>query len=186
MRIRPAVPFSDDALAEFCGANRDLRIERTSEGDLIIMPPTGAETGRRNLRLSIRLGAWAERDGAGVGFDSSTGFILPNRAERSPGFAWVRKERWDALTPAQREKFAPLCPDFVMELKSPSEDLRELQAKMAEYIENGASLGWLIDPETRRVHVYRPAMPAEILEQPASIAGEPILPGFVLDLTEIW
>jgi Uma2 family endonuclease len=186
MRVRPAGWTDDDALYELCRANRDLRIERTAEGELLIMSPTGGETGRRNLGLAGRFWVWAEQDGSGVGFDSSTGFILPNGAERSPDLAWVRLERWEALTVEQREKFPPLCPDFVLELRSPSDDLAELQSKMDEYLEAGASLGWLVDPQARRVHVYRPGRVPEVLDDPREVSGDPTLPGFALRLDAIW
>lgn len=186
VRLRPSAPVSDEALYAFCRLNRDLRIERTREGELIIMSPTGGETGKRNFALTVLFGAWVARDGTGIGFDSSTGFILPNGAERSPDVAWVRKSRWEALTPGQRERFVPLCPDFVVELKSPSDDLRELRAKLAEYMENGAQLGWLIDPEDRSVTVFRPGRAPETLPDPAQVSGEPVLPGFVLEPAAIW
>jgi Uma2 family endonuclease len=186
LRVRSAVPLSDDELYEICRVNRDLRIERTAEGELLIMPPTGGETGRRNAILTARLHAWTVRDGTGVSFDSSTGFILQDGAERSPDAAWVARERWDTLTPAQREKFPPLCPDFVIELRSPSVELAALQDKMDEYRRCGARLGWLIDPGTRRVHVYRPDRPVEILDAPASVSGEPLLSWFDLALDTIW
>jgi len=186
LRIRPATPLNDDELFEFCGANRDLRIERTAEGELIIMSPTGAATGNRNFKLTAAFGAWVEKDGTGVGFDSSTGFILPNGAERAPDVAWVARSRWDSLTPAQREKFAPLCPDFVVEIRSPSDSIDELHAKLAEYIANGASLGWLVDPYARCVFVYRPGATMQTLIEPTEIRGEPLLPGFVLDANVLW
>jgi Uma2 family endonuclease len=186
LRVRPATPLTDDALFELCRVNRDLRIERTSEGDLIIMSPTGGRTGRRNFTLTTEFGIWVAGDGTGVGFDSSTGFVLPNGAERAPDVAWVRKARWDALTSDQQERFVPLCPDFVIELRSPSDDLEDLHAKMREYIENGAALGWLLDPLEPRAWVYRPGAAPERLDAPATISGDPVLPGFVLDLTNIW
>jgi Uma2 family endonuclease len=178
--------MSDDALYEFCRMNRDLRIERTKEGEIVIMSPTGAETGRRNFELIVAFGSWSRVDGSGIGFDSSTGFLLPNGAERSPDLAWVKRERWDALTEEQRQKFAPLCPDFVIELRSPSDRLDELQAKMVEYVDNGALLGWLIDPEERRVYVYRPERPVECLEAPGQISGEPVLRGLLLEMSSLW
>jgi Uma2 family endonuclease len=186
MRVRPAVPLSNDALYELCEANRNLRIERTAEGDLLIMSPTGGETGRRNATLMIAFGSWAVKDATGVVFDSSTGFVLPNGAQRAPDLAWVRRERWDALTRAQRERFPPLCPDFVVELRSASDSIDEQHAKLREYIANGAKLGWLIDPESRRVWIYRPEGEVEVLDSPARIDGAPLLPGFVLDPTPIW
>ena len=178
--------LSDDDFFDFCQANRDWRIERTSDGDIIIMPPTGGETGERNFNLTGMFHAWVRTDGTGKGFDSSTGFILPNGAERSPDLAWVRVSRWNALTERQRERFAPLCPDFVVELWSPSDSLTTLQAKMEEYIQNGAELGWLIDPFEKKVHVYRPQAQVECLDNPATVSGEPLLKGFVLDVRDLW
>jgi Uma2 family endonuclease len=178
--------LSDDDFFEFCQANQDWRIERTHDGDLIIMPPTGGETGWRNFELTGACGIWAKADGTRVGFDSSTGFTLPNGAVRSPDLAWVRLPRWNALTQRQRERFAPLCPDFVVELRSPSDSLTVLQAKMEEYIQNGAELGWLIDPFEKKVHVYRPQAQVECLDNPTIVSGEPLLKGFVLDVRELW
>ena len=186
MRIRLAEPLDDDALFEFCAANRDLRLERTSDGDLIIIPPMGTETGRSNLRLTVQLGLWAERDGTGEGFDSSAGFLLPNGALRAPDFSWVPRSRWDALTKEQQRKFAPLCPDFVMELRSPSDLLHDQQAKLDEYITCGARLGWLIDPIGGRAYVYRPGRAVELMERPPELRGDPELPGLVVDLRSIW
>ncbi len=185
LRMRVARPLTADELFQFCSANRDLHIERTADGEIIIMPPTGAETGRRNADITAQLVVWAKRDGSGVAFDSSTGFLLSNEAERSPDAAWVRKERWDALTSEQKKKFAPLCPDFVLELRSPNDTLEDLKLKMAEYVACGARLGWLVDPEERRVHVYGPGG-CSVLESPEHVSGDPELPGFVLDLRSIW
>jgi Uma2 family endonuclease len=186
LRIRPAIPPSDDELFEMCQANRALRIERSAEGELLIMPPTGGATGNRNFVLTGQLAAWAAQDGSGIGFDSSTGFLLPNGAERSPDAAWVRRERWDALTSAERERFPPLCPDFVVELRSATDQVDELHAKLQEYLANGASLGWLIDPYTARVYVYRLGRPVEQLDAPEKVAGDPVLPGFTLRRDAIW
>jgi Uma2 family endonuclease len=186
MRIRLAAPLGDDELFEFCAANRDLRIERTVDGELLIMPPTGGETGRRNFDLIGQFAAWVKRDGTGLGFDSSTGFLLPNGAERAPDLAWVTRSRWNALSEMQRRKFPPLCPDFVLELRSPSDNLAEQRAKLDEYIACGARLGWLVDPEDRRAYVYRPHRAAEIVDQPIELLGDPELPGFLLDLRSIW
>jgi Uma2 family endonuclease len=185
VRVRVATRLSDDELFDLCVQNRDLRIERTKEGELIIMSPTGSEAGRRNFQLIVALGVWAARDGTGVGFDSSTGFLLPNGAERSPDAAWVRRERWEALTPEQRRKFAPLCPDFVVELRSPSDSLAELHAKMHEYVECGARLAWLIDVDDGRAWVYRPGRQVETIENAKALSGEPELPGFVLELSAL-
>jgi len=163
-----------------------LRIERTSQGDLVIMPPTGSETGRINFKLTQLFGQWVDADGTGVGFDSSTGFTLPNGATRSPDLAWVKRSRWEALTRQQREGFAPLCPDFVLELRSPSDALEDAQAKMQEYLDNGAQLGWLIDPVEKKVYVYRPQAPVECLDNPQTVSGDPVLPGFVLEVGKVW
>lgn len=174
--------LSDEDFFEFCQANREWRIERTSNGDVIIMPPTGGETGRLNFELIGAFREWVKTDGTGLGFDSSTGFTLPNGAERSPDLAWVRLSRWNALSEEQRKKFPPLCPDFVVELRSPSDSLSGLQEKMQEYIQNGAELGWLIDPVEKKVYVYRPHAEVECLDNPVTVSGEPLLPGFVLNL----
>ena len=178
--------MSDDEFFEFCQRHPDLRIERTSEGDLIVTPPTGGETGRSNFNLTGYFGNWVQAEGSGVGFDSSTEFKLPNGANRSPDVAWIKNERWEALTADERKKFPPLCPDFVIELRSDTDRLATLQAKMQEYIDNGALLGWLIDPLQKKVWVYRPNTAAECLENPATVSGDPVLPGFVLPLDKIW
>lgn len=182
----PAFEMNDEQFYEFCRQNRDWRIERTAEGELIIMPPAGGETGNQNALLTTFFTFWALQEGTGIAFDSSTGFLLPNRATRSPDVAWVKKSRLRALTPEQKKKFLPLCPDFVIELRSPSDTLKTVQEKMQEYLDNGAQLGWLIDPSERRVYVYRPGIAVECLDNPANISGDPELPGFVLDLTRLW
>ncbi|MBD2579550.1 Uma2 family endonuclease [Oscillatoria sp. FACHB-1406] len=167
--------------------NRDLRLERTAEGELIVSPPTGWETGESNVRLSTRLCVWWEESGEpGKVFDSSTGFRLPNGAIRSPDASWVSAERWQALTTEQKGTFAETCPDFVVELRSRSDSRSTLQAKMQEYLENGARLGWLIDPFSRQVEIYSPNREVEILENPTEVSAEAILPGFILNLTRIW
>lgn len=178
--------MSRDQFFEFCQLNPDLRIERTAEGDLVIMTPAGSESGRRNFSLALQLGRWCERDGTGIGFDSSAGFWLPNGAERSPDASWIRRERWDALTADQREKFAPLAPDFVIELRSRTDRLAHLRDKMKEYADNGVRLGWLVDPVDRRVEVYRPGAEPVVLDDPQTVSGDPELPGFTLELKPIW
>ncbi len=182
----PAIEMTREQFFDFCQLNRDLRIERTVQGDIVLMPPTGGETGARNSRLTTQVTLWAEQDGSGVAFDSSTGFDLPNGATRSPDVSWVKRSRLAALTPEQKKKFLPLCPDFVIELRSPSDRLSTVQEKMEEYIANGAQLGWLIDPVERRVYIYRPRAAVERLENPVQLAGEPVLPGFVLELAPVW
>lgn len=184
--LEMAVAGSDDALLALGAAHPTLRIEREASGALRVMSPTGSETGNKNFNLAVIVGTWIRANGLGRGFDSSTGFTLPNGAVKSADLAWVRNERWDALTLEERTKFAPICPDFVLELRSPSDKLDELQDKLAEFIANGAQLGWLIDPFERKVHVYRPGVePVELVEA-TSVDGDPVLPGFVLHLAEIW
>lgn len=186
VRMRLAAPLDDNELQVFCAHNPELRIEQTAQGELIIMQPTGANTGNRNFKLNGQFFGWVEQSGTGEGFDSSTGFKLPNGATRSPDLSWVAKERWHALTDEQRDGFAPICPDFVVELRSPTDDLQEQRAKLEEYIECGARLGWLIDPSERRVYVHRPGRATETLDHPAELRGDPELPGLVLDPTVLW
>jgi Uma2 family endonuclease len=187
LHLGPALQrMSHHEFFEFCQLNKDWRFERTSHGDSIIMPPTGGETGRRNFILTGLFNVWVEQDGTGLGFDSSTGFALPNGAKRSPDLAWVKRSRWERLTDEEREEFPPLCPDFVVELRSRSDELEALQSKMQEYLANGAQLGWLIDPQQRRVYVYRPDGEVVCLENPEIITGDPVLPGFVLDVQRLW
>jgi Uma2 family endonuclease len=186
LQICPAFNMSDEQFYEFCQQNRDWRIERTAEGELSIMPPAGWKTGSRNALINASLTVWALQEGTGIAADSSTGFDLPNGATRSPDAAWVTRSRLAALTEEQKEKFLPLCPNFVIELRSPSDRLKTVQEKMQEYLDNGAQLGWLIDPLERRVYVYRPGAAVEYLDNPTTISGDPELPGFVLDLSRIW
>jgi len=186
LHLRPAIELTEDQFFALCQQNRDVRIERTAEGDIIVMPPTGWRTGVQNAGLIARLRLWAEQDRSGIAVDSSTGFRLPNGATRSPDAAWVRRARLAAVTSEQKEKFLPLCPDFVIELRSPSDPLAAVQEKMHEYIANGAQLGWLIDPLEHQVYVYRPGGPVQRLDNPAQLSGEPLLPGFALDLAPIW
>jgi Uma2 family endonuclease len=186
LRTRPAVDLSDDEFFRLCQVNGDLRLERTAAGEIVIMPPAGWETGYRNLELSGQVRDWARRDGSGVAVDSSAGFRLPNGATRSPDVAWVRRERLVGLTSMQLEKFLPLCPDFVIELRSPSDRLGDLRAKMDEYLANGAALGWLIDPSSRTAYVFRPSAAVDTLMAPDRLSGDPELPGLVVELAEIW
>jgi Uma2 family endonuclease len=186
VHFQPVLQLTDDQFYELCQLNRELRIERTAQGELLIMPPAGWETSEYNAEICMQLRQWAKREGTGTTTDSSGGFILPNTAVRSPDAAWIRHDRLATLTAEQRKKFLPLCPDFVLELRSPTDSLSVLQDKMQEYMENGAQLGWLIDPVRRQVFIYRPDLPVEQLEKPDSVSGEPLLPGFRLDLREIW
>jgi Uma2 family endonuclease len=183
----PAIKsMSVEQFYELCQANRDLRIERTASGEVIIMPPAFSDTGNRNFKIALQLGNWAEQDGTGETFDSSAGFTLPNGATRSPDASWIKLERWNALTEEQKASFAPICPDFVIELRSSSDTLSGLQNKMQEYIDNGASLGFLIDRKNRNVYIYRPNQEPEILDHPETVSGEPELPGFALRMAKIW
>ena len=181
-----ATKVSDEEFADLCRLNPELQFERTSEGELVIMSPTGGRTGARNFKLISQFGVWTAKDLSGIAFDSSTVFTLPNTAKRSPDLSWVRNERWNALSLQEQEQFPPLCPDFVVELRSRTDSLRNLKEKMEEYISNGAELGWLIDPLERRIHVYRPQVAADILEDRKEVSGEPLLKGFVLDVRALW
>jgi Uma2 family endonuclease len=182
----PSLHLVNEQFFEFCQANKELRIERTAQGDCEIMVPTGGETSWRNSRLTTLLSIWAEQDGSGVVFDSMGGFIFPNGAIRSPDVSWVKRSRLAALTPEQKQRFLPLCPDFVIELRSPSDSIKTLQDKMQEYIENGASLGWLIDPEPQRVLVFQPKTAIVSLDKPEFLSADDLLTGFRLDMQKIW
>jgi Uma2 family endonuclease len=186
LQIPQSLKFTDDKFVEMVAANKDLRLELSSQGELSIMSPTGGETGDRNLELGGQVWFWNRQNGLGKAFDSSTGFKLPNGATRSPDVSWIKMERWNALTPEQRKRFLPLCPDFVIELVSESDDLADTQAKMREYIANGLRLGWLINPKNKQVEIYRPNQEIEVLQSPANLSGENVLPGFILDLQPIF
>ncbi|WP_354635657.1 Uma2 family endonuclease [Planktothricoides raciborskii] len=178
---------TQEQFAALAASNRELRLERTAQGELIVNPPTGWETGKRNRSISGELYIWWRNAGKpGEVFECSTGFILPNGANRSPDACWVSQERWDALTPEQKGTFANICPDFVVELRSGSDSLISQQEKMREYMDNGAVLGWLIDPQNRTVEIYRAGLEVEVLANPSELSGEEVLPGFLLDLREVW
>jgi len=181
-----SLKLTEEQFEFLCRDNRDLRIELTAQGELVIMSPTGMKTGWRNAKLTQSICYWSEKDGTGVCCDSSTLFTLPNGAKRSPDVSWIRRERVDALTEKQQEGFAPICPDFVLELRLPSDTVAEVQRKMDEYMSNGAELGWMIDPYSKHVYIYRPRQPIECLENPETVSGDPLLPGFVLNVREIW
>ena len=180
------IDLSDEQFWQLCHNNDDLRFEKTATGELIIMSPTGGSTSKRNADLNYQLQAWNRQKNLGEVFDSNGGFQLPNGAKRAPDSAWVSRQRWDALTPEEQDKFVPLCPDFVVELMSTSDSLEKTQNKMAEYIKNGAKLGWLINRRKKQIEIYRPNQEVEILSNPQTLSGENILPEFVLDLTTIW
>ncbi|ACA98263.1 MULTISPECIES: Uma2 family endonuclease [Cyanophyceae] len=184
--LQPVLTLTQDQFAQLCQANPDAKLERTAQGELVIMAPTGGETGRVNFELNGQLWYWNKRFGFGKCFDSSTGFVLPNGATRSPDMCWVEKSRWDSLTPEQQQKFVPLCPDFVAELLSPSDLVQQTRQKMQEYLANGCRLGWLINQGDRQVEIYRPGRTVEILTTPKQLTGEDILQNFVLDLSDLW
>jgi Uma2 family endonuclease len=177
---------TDEQFTQLCRENPELRLELTAQKELVIMPPTGFKTGRRNSRLSRHVDVWAEADGTGIPCDSSTLYTLPNGAKRSPDVSWISKTRLTALSEEDQEGIIPLCPDFVVELRSPTDRLSDLQEKMQEYLANGARLGWLIDPFERCVYVYRPGQLVEVLNDPITLSGAPVLPGFVLPVHELW
>jgi Uma2 family endonuclease len=179
--------MTDEQFYQFCQVNRDYRIERNQLGEISIMAPTGGVTGNRNFNVAVQLGVWSEADGTGICFDSSTGFILSTGAERAPDASWIKLERWNTLTPQQQEKFPPICPDFVIEIRSASDNLKPLKEKMQEYInEEGTQLGWLIDRKNRQVYIYRPGIAVECLDNPETVSGESVLPGFVLNMNKVW
>lgn len=186
LHLLPAINFSLDEYFEFASQNRDVRIERTKEGALEIMSPAGGKSGHRNAEITFQLQAWKKSNGKGLAFDSSTGWELPNGASLAPDASWITLEKWNSISDDQKEKFPPLCPDFVIELRSPSDRLTNVRKKMEEYISCGAKLGWLIDPLKKTVHIYRAGKDVEILAQPASVSGEDVLPGFTLQLAEIF
>jgi Uma2 family endonuclease len=184
--LKSVIDMTDDQFFQLCQNNRELRFERTANGELIIMPPTGGETGNKNARITQQVMNWTDVDGTGIAFDSSTCFKLPNGADRSPDAAWIKLERWDALTDEEKQKFPPICPDFVIELLSPSDSLKTTQEKMKEYIDNGVRLGILINRKSRQVEIYRPGKEVEVLDSPDTVSGEDVLKGFVLHLGMIW
>ena len=186
LHVQPIMTMSDESFFDFCRDNPNLRIEANAQGDLIIMPPPGCESGERESEIIMQLRIWAKKDGTGKTFSSSTIFHLPNGAYRSPDGSWLQLTRWNKLTKAEQKKFSPICPDFVIELRSESDRLPPLKAKMEEYIENGAELGLLVDRIKRQVHVYRRGRKAKVLNEPKIVPCEPTLPGFALDMEEIW
>ncbi len=186
INLNPIIQLTDNQFYQLCRENPEIKFERNARGELLIMPPTGGETGNRNIEIAADFVIWNRQTQLGICFDSSTCFKLPNGANRSPDVAWIRKERWDTLTPEEQEKFPPIAPDFLLELMSPSDSLKETQEKMQEYIDNGVKLGWLINSKLRQVEIYRLGQPVEILEHPKELLGEDILPGFTLNLAIIW
>jgi Uma2 family endonuclease len=186
LRLEPVVRLSDDEFRQVCELNAELWLERTATGEIEIMPPAGPTTSHRNLDLGAQLAIWARQDGTGLAFDATGGFVLPNGAIRAPDASWVRRDRLRGLNTGQDDPFLRLCPDFAVELRSRSDRLGRLQAKMDEYVANGCRLAWLIDPWQRVVHAYRPGQAVARIDAPDALSADPELPGFVLDLAEIW
>ena len=185
VNLHPVIELTDEQFYQLCLNNRDLKFERTANEELLIMPPTGGETGRRNTKITTQLENWSSQTNLGVVFDSSTCFKLPNGAFRSPDAAWIKRDRWDTLTSEQKQKFPPICPNFVIELRSPTDAIEKLREKMREYLANGCRLGWLIDPQTQQVEIYCPDQHVEVLSSPTTLSGEAVLSGFVLNLQPI-
>ncbi|HHC25600.1 MAG TPA: Uma2 family endonuclease [Desulfobacterales bacterium] len=185
LNLNSVCEMTDERFYRLCRNNPDIKLEH-SKGELIIMSPTGGETGERNAEITAEFVIWNRKTQPGKVFDSSTGFKLPSGSDRSPDVSWVRKERWESLLPEQREKFPPIAPDFVLELMSPTDRLKVLREKMKEYMDNGVRLGWLIDRKNRRVEIWRQTRETERLQSPQSLSGEDVLPGFTLDLQMVW
>ena len=186
LNLNSIIKLTSEQFYQLCKTNPELKLERNAQGELIVMPPTGGETGRSNVNLILQVARWNEEKQLGEVFDSSTGFTLPSGAERSPDVSWIEKSRWDGLTKEQKERFIPLCPDFVIEIISPSDNLKKLQNKMEEYIENGCRLGWLINRKKQQVEIYRQGKEVEVLRLPETLSGEDVLPEFVLNMQKIW
>ncbi|MCU0566821.1 MAG: Uma2 family endonuclease [Oculatellaceae cyanobacterium Prado106] len=178
--------MSDRQFYDFCLSNPELRIERSASGTIIVMPPAFSDNGNRNFKIAQQVGNWADQDGTGETFDSSSGFTLPNGAMRVPDVAWILKARWNALRPEEQASFAPIVPDFVVELRSSSDRLADLQEKMEEYRANGVRMGLLVDRKSRQVWIYRLNSDPEILDQPETVICEPEMPGLVLRMANIW
>jgi Uma2 family endonuclease len=183
--FKSVIELTDEQFYQLCSSNPDVRFERNATGELIIMPPVGGESSNRNASLTAQIWVWNEQEKLGITFDSSCGFKLPNGAERSPDASWIKLSRWNALTSEQQTRFLPLSPDFVIELLSPSDSLKVTQKKMEEYQSNGVRLGWLINRKLRQVEIYRIGKEVEVLDNPSSLSGEDVLPGFVLNLDAI-
>ena len=186
VKLDPVIELTEDQFVRFCALNREIRIERTASGDLEFMSPTYGNTGIRNADITAQLGFWSRQDGTGIAFDSSAGFRLPNGAMRSPDSSWIPRSLLTELSDEERRGFFPICPYFVIELRSDSDSLRRLFDKMDEYTENGTQLGWLIDPRNRQTYIYRPDTSVEVLEDSDTLPADPELPGFALDMENIW
>ncbi|BAZ39532.1 hypothetical protein NIES4101_54860 [Calothrix sp. NIES-4101] len=186
INLNHIIKLTDEQFYQLCRNNPEIKFERNSNGEIVIMPPTGGETGKINSEINTDFGIWNRQAKLGVLFDSSTCFQLPNGANRSPDVSWISNERWNTLTTEEQEKFPPIAPDFVLELMSPTDSLKETQAKMQEYMSNGVRLGWLINRKLHQVEIYRLGKPVEVLDNPTQLSGEDVLPEFILDLQIIW
>ncbi|MFS8803449.1 Uma2 family endonuclease [Synechococcus sp. R55.4] len=186
LNLSPLITLSRADFIRLCAANPELKLERTAQGELVIMSPTGGETGNLNFEIAGEVYVWNRQSGRGKSFDSSTGFSLPSGSDRSPDLAWIPIEKWEALDPSVRQGFLPLCPDFVVEILSPTDSWIQTQAKMQEYMDNGCRLGWLLDPKVKRVMIYRQGQAPELVEDPETLSGEDVLPGFTLPIRKIW
>lgn len=186
LRFRSETPMSDEELMRFSAANESVRVERDANGEILVMTPAGSKTSKMNSRITRFLDAWAEEDGRGVAFDSNGGFTLPDGSMRAPDAAWVELKKWESLSAEDQARYAPICPDFVIELRSQSDSLPELEAKMKQWIANGTKVAWLIDPEQRTVSIYRPDDQPEVLVHPSSVQGDGIVAGFELVMARIW
>ncbi|MGL5082060.1 MAG: Uma2 family endonuclease [Microcoleaceae cyanobacterium] len=182
LKLSPIIQLTDEQFYRLCQFNPDLRLERNAQGELIVNPPTGGDTGAANAGLTAKFWNWSEENRLGKIFDSSTGFKLPNGATRSPDVSWIHSERWNQLSPKQQASFPPIAPDFVLELMSPSDDLREIRDKMREYMENGVQLGWLINRKESNIEIYRSHQPIQTVKMPTKLSGEQVLPGFELEV----
>ncbi|MGY2880790.1 Uma2 family endonuclease [Thermostichus sp. OS-CIW-28] len=186
LNLSPLITLSRADFIRLCAANPELKLERTAQGELVIMSPIGGETGNLNFEIAGEVYVWNRQSGRGKSFDSSTGFSLPSGSDRSPDLAWIPIEKWEALDPSVRQGFLPLCPDFVVEILSPTDSWIQTQAKMQEYMDNGCRLGWLLDPKAKRVMIYRQGQAPELVEDPETLSGEDVLPGFTLPIRKIW
>jgi Uma2 family endonuclease len=186
LNLNPLLKLTTEQFYQLCVENRDLKLELNAQGHPIVIPPTGGETGRSNASLILQIGLWNQQNQLGEVFDSSTGFTLPNGANRSPDVSWIEKSRWDALSKSEKEKFIPLYPNFVIEIMSPSDTLKEVREKMKEYMENGCLLGWLINRKKQEVEIYRLGREVEVLQSPQTMSGENVLPSLVVNLSQIW
>ncbi|MGY2710971.1 Uma2 family endonuclease [Thermostichus sp. MS-CIW-28] len=186
LNLSPLITLSRADFIRLCAANPELKLERTAQGELVIMSPAGGETGNLNFEIAGEVYVWNRQSGRGKSFDSSTGFSLPSGSDRSPDLAWIPIEKWEALDPSVRQGFLPLCPDFVVEILSPTDSWIQTQAKMQEYMDNGCRLGWLLDPKAKRVMIYRQGQAPELVEDPETLSGEDVLPGFTLPIRKIW